>query len=118
MTKIDPNTLEIDCNKWHRGKDNSRLLREDDKKMCCLGIDLLAQGVPTGMLLSQYSPQCIGSQVPEQRQWLLGESGFNSELAGTLMETNDDANIDDSTRKKKIKELYAKQGVTVTFINE
>ena len=120
VAKPDPNKLVIDCNIWLRGRERhgSMLLRTSDGKMCCLGIDLEAQGVSKAILANIPTPDGLKDYIPNQRSWMLMSGGLDSSEAEYLMDTNDREDVIDTERKKKITELYAEQGVEVTFINE
>lgn len=103
----------------------SYLLREIDRKRCCLGIYLQACGVPDVVMEGIASPGYLFRErsearplMPEwlvDRDWDLGEGG-NSFVATALMEINDDDTIDDAAKEAFIIRTFAGEGVEVTFV--
>lgn len=118
--------LIIDRKTWLRGEgsDNSKLLRVEDGKKCCLGSfatqlaglteDQIA-GVATpdgiaignwGKLLEIGTRTVCGKSEPSPRP---------SPVCISLMSQND--RQDDPDKEQKLTELFASIGVAVTFIN-
>lgn len=119
--------LQIDRNIWLRGEgfQVSRLLRSSDKKRCCLGIALGSEGIPDVLLQDVGSPVALarncGLTMPQPYQWLMDwhddSSARHSTDATTAMETNDDRNLSAQVREDRLTEIFARNGIEVTFIN-
>lgn len=122
-------TLVIDRVKWYRGKGGhgSALLRAKDHLMCCLGFCLLQRGFSSDELLEVGTPgemPCVNRAHPDAFPKVAGlvdeydEGGtYETETCEALVDVNDDPNIDDATREKRITKLFAEIGITVQFIN-
>lgn len=113
--------LIIDRKRWLRGEGPgpSRLLREEDNKMCCLGFYSLAKGATEA--------QIYGLRVPNQSKELCKlmpelirtDNGtvLSSDNTLELMVYNDCRIHAEVTRESKIKEHFKNIGVEVEFIN-
>lgn len=138
MAKIkEIKSFTIDRSKWYRGNhaDCSKLLITHDDicqekgcqepshknaetmgKMCCLGIYLLACGVPKKLLANVGSPDYIprnfeDGAVPE---WLVADENPTI-LCDHLMTTNDSIDLSEDVREASIKEDFATVGIKVRF---
>lgn len=98
----------------------SKLLRPSDGKMCCLGSYLLACGVTKEQIEGRESPDDIDS-LPETAGWTVEPAPVIRKLFSDdcerLMRVNDVRNVDEKYREERVIELFAKQGITVEFIN-
>ena len=122
--------LVIDRTKWYRGKGShgSALLRTKDELMCCLGFCLLQRGFTSDELAEVGTPGEVVSvdrMRPDALSKVVGlvdlyddESGLlETHVCNQLVDANDDPDIDDLTRERRITDLFAKIGVDVTFVN-
>jgi hypothetical protein len=127
--------LIIEESKWYRGKGGvqSRLLRVEDGKMCCLGFDALACGLKEGNILDaafptsvQYSyptSKYVAAPLPTEMQWLEGstddfadEEGEYKSYEAAIGDINDDDTISDDERKERLRPLFAVGGVELVFV--
>lgn len=140
--------VEIDRKTWLHGEgsDPSRLLRERDDKMCCLGSVCLAAGIVRSAILGVSSPAQRSESLETSmgiRRFPVLPTGLISPLFDThpfpeqlkhqvfaLMAINDlkvgqysgDANIkpvvSDEDRELRIMALMAELGIRATFVGE
>jgi hypothetical protein len=108
--------LVIDRSKWLRaeGADESRLLRPNDGKMCCLGFFGLACGLEEDDLADMSVPGDVSSLAKSRwPDWLTACSIVSGRAPqDDLMEENDtDAN------ERTIAEIFAEHGVEVEFVD-
>lgn len=102
----------------------SYLLREADRKRCCLGIYLQACGVPDEALEGVASPGYLYRHRSDDVRkmlpsWLIGNINsidVNSPDAAALMEVNDDDTTDDDTKEDFIIQKFSEHGVKVVFV--
>lgn len=125
--------LVIDRNIWLRGEgeEASFLLRQDDQKMCCVGIYLEALGVDRGHLNGANAAHHPGlsEMLPKEAMWLVYQDTMHrwmpSDKACRLYAANDgeqhslnDPSFDtEEERENYIRDAFATQGVEVEFIN-
>lgn len=105
--------LVIDRSRWLRGEGGgeSALLRQADKKMCCLGFFGLACGVPSESMLDKGEPAAVEMDAKSLwPPWLEGS-------VHRLIETNDAENLTDGEREMGIAAEFAAHGVEVEFID-
>ena len=114
----------IDRNTWLRGEgeDQSKLLRESDGKMCCLGFYSLACGLSKEQINNQVTPIDLydsGNKIPEGLDWLAPDNNTLTKQALKLMKINDlpACWISVEDREAKIIAEFASQGIQVEFIN-
>lgn len=132
----DIKSFTINRKRWLRGEgsEESCLLNTKTGKMCCLGFFAKQSKIPKNyienvdtpcsarMLLNGtkvYSSNCkVISRPAKSIKWntklLSGE--FHSATGDTLMDVNDDEEISDEIREKKITSLFKRIGITVKFI--
>ena len=124
--------LTIDRATWLRGEGDSesKLLRERDGKMCCLGFYAVACNIPRDRILDTETPALIDEEGDSRAAWNRADKSgdwlFDSENEPSadceeLMVINDthfnqDNAIRDQEREKAITEIFAKHGVEVSFI--
>jgi hypothetical protein len=117
--------LVIDRQRWLRGEGakHSRLLREQDRRMCCLGFLSIACGLSEDSIEGTSTVEELadnGLELPSVLEQLVDEQGerrMSTRLAGRLMAENDDPRKDEAYRERTIAELMERIGVEVTFIN-
>ena len=120
----------IDRSKWlpHEMQNGYSALRTVETadcktRMCCLGIYLEACDVSTHDMIDVGLPAEILDKykVPKGLKWLL-ENNYNygdtSADALNLAEINDDSTLTLEERETKIKEIFKKNKVKVTFKNK
>lgn len=128
--------LEIDRAKWLRGELDSKLLRERDQKMCCLGFYSLACGLTKDNILEYCEPNqpfenAKNLRVPTDMKGLveteteeceLADGSFRTDtyysitgISQQLMRVNDDVNLTDAQREARITQLFAEIAVEVSF---
>lgn len=126
----DVKKFTVKRKRWLRGKgsDESRLLTNSNK-MCCLGFYARACGLSTKQIKDQSSPENAAfiytysdddyyASPEKDKVWktkLINKYGRDTATCSSLMETNDDEDMKDSVREKKIKSLFKKLGITVKF---
>jgi hypothetical protein len=93
----------------------------DYGRQCCLGFYLNACGVPQKQLVGQALPNDLAilrTIAPEGMRWLFAKDGSDNYSASVvkLVSTNDRGRIKAKDREARIKEGFAKQGVTVRFV--
>lgn len=134
--------LVIDRNTWLRGgferNQGYSCLRDEQGRKCCLGFYLEACGFSQTQITGSGSPHDVfsflGPRTAARRnwkpRWLLRKDNKgvvfdDSSDCSTLMNVNDNVHIEDPTsleilseadREKQIKKIFAKHGVTVTFV--
>ncbi len=124
---MEPKVLVINRATWRRGGDDDKELKyrfgrtqllNEKGFMCCLGFDAVACGVPTVALIDQNEPCELGpdDRVPaeylESRLEALREYDDDDEYYTTsfgnvqavfeAMDLNDDKNIDDAERERRL----------------
>lgn len=129
--------LTIDRSRWCRGDENPYLLRESDGRMCCLGFFLRACGLPEDRIKGLAEPQHpfeggAPSAIPGPATFLVvheeieadegeeDESYFDygpSDVASDLMTLNDDPQVTEDYRERRIAEVFAKHGHDVVFVD-
>lgn len=111
--------LVIDRNIWPRGEggQRSRLLRRKDGKMCCIGQCLEQMGVLRPTLEGTTTASSLGDDplVPNWMRALNKDTDY--EDISILYETNDNRTINDSEREQYLTKVFARQNITVEFIN-
>ena len=109
--------LVIDRNIWLRGEGpvESRLHRESDGKMCCVGIYLAACGVPLEKLTGRKTKHELKDDGaianPPECDWL----NYNDK--DDYFYRSNDSDMLEGNRERSIVQQFAVQGVNVTFIN-
>lgn len=123
-TKLGPpKSFTIDVRKWYRGLGDwgSALLRSDGQ-MCCLGFYALACGFKPEDILDIATPAGINVYIDEKVKAMPGLLKMNEEyvakttVCSDLMEVNDDFDMRDGPRMKKITQLFRKIGATVRWV--
>jgi len=128
--------LVIKRSEWRRGamlqdhdKWGSVALLNDRGKMCCLGFDALACGVPIDAIRGFTSPEevpfeCLEPDVTKRyAKGRVREGSFgiyhNSDFVNEAMEINDDSTISDEQREARLIPLLKRIGGydKVTFID-
>lgn len=128
MTKF-----QVQRSKWLRGEGSeaSYLLRDGDRKMCCLGFFAKAQGLSDEDILEERTFEEVLQHYLADTQTLVtklaplvtaknswGESLYiNSEVANRVMVTNDDDRIPDQAREVILKGAFLLAGIEVEFVD-
>lgn len=110
--------LVIDRSRWLRGEggDYSKLLRSGDNKMCCLGFYLRNLGYSDENIEDLCTPNSVLTATTVS--WLLKDGGvYNSDDSCELMKVNDTKAVTPQEREDRVKELFLKNGVEVTFVD-
>lgn len=129
----------IDRERWCRGRADggAKLLRKDDGTRCCLGFFLSACGIPDDQLRDVGEPNEVANNAhkpdtwPSEAAFLLEylrdedatEDDDQSCWAGrqpeqTLIDENDDIDLENDEREENIARIFARHGHEVTFIND
>lgn len=104
----------IKRDKWLRGPDDSVLF--DGKNMCCLGFVAEQCGVKKKEMRSLGDPSQISESVADVLRGILVRGNMeNNALTSKAIEINDDENINDTAREKKLLSLFKKHGHTLIF---
>lgn len=122
--------LVIDRKEWYRGHTgkDSKLLTGDGRK-CCLGFLSLACGLKNEDIRNTTMPAAISIKLPESMGFLI-EDGRNSRFSGDASRINDTLVGDvlgaifnplkllsEEHREQLLTELFAAEGIALTFIN-
>jgi hypothetical protein len=120
--------LTIDRATWLRGEggSNSRLLRGDDQKMCCLGFyakscgfsdeDLSDHLDPSELLAVRLTEENDANRIPQSLTPLVAAYHLPTSLAYAMMKMNDDPNWEEAYREARLKELFEQMDVEVEFV--
>jgi hypothetical protein len=113
----------IDRTKWLRGEgfEHSKLLREIDQKMCCLGQIALQCGIAGSDLLGTNTPDVVGlERFPKWFQTATKtrppESSRHSDVSKAMM-INDERNTTDAEKEKALWSIFLSHGDELEFIN-
>lgn len=135
------NVFTVDRKTWLHGEglSFSSLLRPGDHKRCCLGFYCQSLGVSDDDMLGIGQPNLLPAHI--QKKLGLYDSWFfeprshircwppmpseeiqelircNDRLVGSPTSKNDSTPLTEKYREKRIKEIFAKHGVKVRFIN-
>lgn len=124
--------LVIDRKKWGTGREGGSLLNTNNEKLCCLGFFCLAAGASraqirdTPMPVDYYSPfpVCQTESFLKEIAPLVKKRSKteyqNNRICGLLSVVNDSESKrykNPAKREARIKELFAKVGTKVKFIN-
>jgi hypothetical protein len=117
--------LTINRKDWLRGEggEKSRLYREDDGRLCCLGFYGLACGLNKNDMVDKPTP----AQVPPDKRPAFGPLFKKTYLKRhavyslnrvclRLIRINDRNTTSDAFKEKAIKNNFSKIGVKVTFV--
>ncbi len=107
--------LVINRDKWLRGEGafESKLLRREDGKMCCLGFLGLACGLSESDIMGKATPvdALNDGKYPEA----ILEYGFLTTTSYSLMSANDSRYIPETEREQTITNLMSEIGIEVEF---
>jgi hypothetical protein len=106
--------LTINRTEWLRGEGSmySYLRRASDQKKCCIGILLCALDVKEETLLSKHAVQDLFIKLPAEQNWLNDRSKMES-----FYRQNDNTTITEEEREVRLTDLFAEQGIVVTFVD-
>lgn len=107
--------LVIKRSKWLRGDDSeSYLLRESDNKMCCLGFLARKCGLAPKEIRGHMTPEdTYSTKFPTS---IVDKSTANTRTCGTLMTINDDPDLTDAERERKLTALFKRIKIGVRFV--
>lgn len=85
--------------------------------MCVTGQYLHALGVKKEVLAHKAGPQGLFDDLPDEASWMLASRGIESGALRDILEVNDTTGplLSPKEREFELTELFAKQGVTLTF---
>lgn len=103
--------LTIQRSKWLRGEGSkvSRMLRPSDGRMCCLGQEALAFGVPESCLLDQFTPRQVMGP-PAAESYYQRMRPISADLLWDAMKLNDSPDLDDDERESRLIPLLKQIG--------
>lgn len=126
----------IDRSKWARGTNDAKLVASEDGKMCCLGFFYLACGVARASIIDLGEPHepfdnDLDLPLPKLAAFLVEESEDDdeecwgapgrsyacSDAGADLIYANDDLDLTEVERERRIAMLFAGQGVDVAFVD-
>lgn len=126
-------TFIIKRSKWARGdKNGPSMLLNDAGAMCCLGFFSKKLGATKGQLFDVPAPHCLVRKLVDEgkskagRKWkgllrglVKGRLDYvePTALAEDIMPTNDIASIDETSRERRLTEMFAKLGWKPKFID-
>lgn len=117
----DVKTFTVKRSEWLRGFNINSCLLNEDGKMCCLGFYARACGLRKQDILDMSDPeQCTSVKNKKWNTFLIDDddgSDDNSQYCWELMEANDDKNLSDKKREKKLTSTFKKAGVKVEFVD-
>jgi hypothetical protein len=115
-------TFTVRRDTWLRGGEDGSL-RAEDGKMCCLGFLCLAYGATRKAIEDLGMPADVAGGSRKLPRWLREDIYKISESAPmvknsvyVIAEINDDKDIDDETRERKLAEEFAKHKLSVKFV--
>ncbi len=123
-TKTRTRKVKISRKKWLRGNNDSYMVNSRGH-MCCLGFaanqisripkkDMCMISVPEEV----YSKDSFLTNVDHVRHGMSGMNiSFNNDFADKAMRINDNKEISDKMREYKLKLLFEKHGIELTFVD-
>lgn len=125
--------LVLKSSQWLRGKyadDGSGLyVRSKNRKhqYCCLGVlskacgiaprKMVGVGAPDELLYDDYGDR-DRNDLPEGVRWCVTKDGGCSRDANLAVTFNDDSEIDDATRVRKLKPIFRRHGWDLQFVDD
>lgn len=118
-TATNLNELVIDRRTWLRGGKKSSKLRNAEGEMCCLGFRALQCGYSPVIITNVTTPRglLIRTNIVMSGFESLVANHWDTEFAGRAMDINDDASLTALQREARLIELFAKNGIALTFEN-
>jgi len=110
--------LIIDRKKWRRGFDDNTYLLSSSG-MCCLGFDAISEGFSELDIKEVYEPAHLKIKIKGITKKSIRSIGGleHTNIAHCLMHANDNMDMAEEKREKKITSLFKKIGREVEFIN-
>ena len=130
--------VTIDRSKWLRGEGSpgSRLIRERDKKQCCIGFVCLTAGIPANGILGRGSPMQVDIyklgpwDFKQDNDTMFAAFALNDAIDGhrpdsggltsnALLRTKglDGEIVDDADREARLTKFLATVGIELTFVD-
>lgn len=113
---IKRKTVKISRKKWLRHRSDT-MMCDNQGKMCCLGFAAnQVSGIPKSRMLNNSAPENVYKK-PSFLTKMRGVDGvlINNSFAEKAIEINDEHTFTDVIREKKLKSLFRKNGVDLTF---
>lgn len=115
--------FDIDRRFWGQGKDSPSLLLGEEGKMCCLGFYARACGYGEAEIYDKNMPSDL--RTKEQLDWLqdtmrVKTNAYSDTQENYLAQINDGNTKHYNSRakrEKRIAEIFAKNGIEVSFVN-
>jgi len=107
--------LVIDREKWQRGdmEGHTYLLNPQNRRMCCLGFDAINEGLSKSQINGVTEPEDLNVKI----NGITFKNLKHTNVTLKLMHANDNTEISEEKREKKITSLFKKIGREVEFIN-
>lgn len=111
--------LKINYRKWLHGerRDGVSCLLNEHGKMCCLGFECIARGLDKEAILHRWSPESVVQANMISNINHMTHKGINTDLVNKAIDINDAEDINDKTRIQKLKKLFRKRGIKLSFTN-
>lgn len=115
----------IDRSKWRcggdgfsaKGKGVTKLLNSDGY-MCCLGQTSRQEGISDSDLLNRNNPSCVGKDVGPFATYCSKFNDYESTLlARDAIRINDNTEILNEERERRLIELFSRHDLELEFIN-
>ena len=107
--------LVIERSKWLRGQKDSYLLHPDNGTMCCLGF----LGCAVGLSKKVIKGQGVPSEVKTNKwpELINSKYAHSTDLCDKIVVTNDSILTTDKAKERKLKALFKKADIHVTFVD-
>ena len=111
-------SLKINYRKWlHGQRGGLSCLLNDKGKMCCLGFECVARGLDSNEIKNKSTPESVVSNMYDVDILSMTHDHADTHSVGMAVEINDDNRINDKTRIKKLKKLFRRRGIKLSFTN-
>ena len=116
--------IEISRKRWMRGTglNGSYLRHPKTGKQCCMGFDCRAHGFSIEQIRGLGMPAALIERIPGLTKKVVScygnvEYSGNTEVAKELAAVNDDDNITDEVRERKVKSIGKRIGRNYVFVD-
>ena len=110
----------VDRKTWLRGEGShkSYLLRACDGKMCCLGHVALQCGFTSEEITAVDCPGALRSPAAMEKwpAWFFNSIGNQANEMTDAMATNDEQDLPEGERERRIAEIFAEHGDVLEFV--
>lgn len=115
MSKQQAKQFTVVRKLWARGDlQTNILLRTESGKQCCLGFFARACGYKAREITGQANLFDLVER-PDRGTKIYQQFGIDEDTHEDIVFCNDDVFIEEPEREKRLKELFASQGIEVTF---